>query len=377
LEEKSYQEELKGKEKVKESTSVLVESRKLLKRKYGRVYVSYNKPFTLKDVEKEIGKSENTTSIVANNIVRKISEVAVVTPFALSTLAMMLLSVKGFSKKMLLNEIENLYNFLDQLNVQLSSTLQRKSNFGQIVDYVIDSYLSDNIIEEITTENSEDENSEIFYMLREENRARIGFYKNSIIHYFVPLAYYSLALLHKHRPGSSINRKELNKEYEFIEELFSMEYIYSKDDIGNGLNIEDKIIGYMEREGLVKTNRKEIELIPDKIDLLKFYAKIIQDCFESYMIVSTTLLDVSAKIEKKPLVKEIRKNGMKMLKMGDVKLAESLSQPNYNNALGKFVGEGVLLEEAIDRRRVQFEIVDMNRIRETSERLRGYLKNLG
>ncbi|HOD16701.1 MAG TPA: 1-acyl-sn-glycerol-3-phosphate acyltransferase, partial [Spirochaetota bacterium] len=49
LEESSYHMELKGKEKEKESTSNFVKSSSLLKRKYGKVYLSFNEPFSFRE----------------------------------------------------------------------------------------------------------------------------------------------------------------------------------------------------------------------------------------------------------------------------------------------------------------------------------------
>jgi hypothetical protein len=46
--------------------------------------------------------------------------------------------------------------------------------------------------------------------------------------------------------------------------------------------------------------------------------------------------------EKKDLIMEVRKNGIKMFHLGTVKLPEALSLPNYNNAVLMLEESGII-----------------------------------
>ncbi len=375
LEEASFQEELRGKKKVEESTSALVESRKLLRRKYGRVYITFNKPFSLKEIKEEFGDVSNMPSIVANKIINKIYEVTVVTPFALTTTAILLSSVKGFSKRMLENKIINLYDYLVFSHILLSDSLLRKKNIETIVEYVLESYLDDHIIEEISLEESgAEEKLEDLFILREENRTRIGFYKNSIIHYFIPLAYYSLVLLDLNRADSHIDRDALDSGYAYMRELFKWEFMIS-DDEENGSKTSDRIYEFMVYDKLLMVEGERIVINSERLEVLQFYAKILRDYLESYLIVLNTLLNVKrGRVGRRDFIRDVRKRGIQMFHLGEVQLAESLSLPNYNNAVSKFADCGILKEMGVGTKDIELELIDRQRGEELVVTIKKYLE---
>jgi glycerol-3-phosphate O-acyltransferase len=375
LEEASFQEELRGREKTTESTSALVESRKLLRRKYGKVYITFNKPFSLKEIREEYGDVSKLPPIVANKIINKIYDVTVVTPFAITTTTILLLSVKGFSKRMLEDKIINLYDYLVFSHVMLSDSLLRKKNIETIVDYVIESYLDDHIIEEISLEEAgTEEKLEDFYTLKEENRTRIGFYKNSIIHYFMPLAYYSLVLLDMSRAGSHIDKDTLETGYRYIKDLFLREFMLS-DDGEAEMRTSDRIYEFMVYEKLLIVEGDRILINADRREVLQFYGKIVREYLESYLIVLKALLPVKREsINRRDFIKDVRKRGIRMFHLGEVQLAESLSLSNYNNAVSKLADYDILREEGAGTKDSELRIVDQSKAQELSDRIREYLE---
>lgn len=379
LEETSYVEELKGKEKEAESALSMMESSRLLSRKYGKAYISINAPIRLKEIAEKAHRGENIPEVVAQDLIRRINDVTVVTPFALTTTALLLSSVKGFSKKILYSRLVNLYTYLVYNNVTLSESLMRKSNIDEIIDYVIKSYQEDKIIEELKIGESRKSGKEVvgdLFALREENRSRIVFYKNSIIHYLIPLAFTSLGLLCADKRGD-INKKAVKDDYQFIKDFFSKEFVYSRKDEAVESSVQS-VRGYLLFESIVAKKKNRIIINPDRTEDLLFYSRIIQDYLESYYIVLDTIINTEAgHLNRRELLLDIRKNGIRMFHLGEVYLAEALSIPNYNTAMAKFIDEGIISEKVLGRKNVEVEILDREKAKVLAARLKSYISIIG
>jgi glycerol-3-phosphate O-acyltransferase len=353
----------------------MMESRKLLSRKYGRAYVTFNKPFSINDI-KAFGIEKNEVPVmVANTVIKRINDVTMVTPFSLATTAILQASVKGFSREMLIERIHGIYDYLVSVHVKLSDSLQDRANIDEIVDYTLASYLQDKIIEELRVEGGKKkEVVKDFYVLRENNRARIVFYKNSIIHYLLPLSYASLALLEAQKQGSNEAAKA-GAGFSFIKELFSSEFVYEVEKSDDSLPIPAGVRDYLVSRSCITAQGDSITVNGEKIEDLKYYAKIIQDYLESYLVVVQTFLDHRMRrLYRRELITDIRKNGVRMYHTGVIRLSESLSMPNYQNALDFFTKSGILTERAVSSKHVEVTSIDKDRALVIYERIKGYLE---
>lgn len=376
LEESSYVQELKGKEKESESMATVVESRKFLKRKYGKVYVRFNKPFSIGEIRSEGRDSHATSAIVANTVIRKINEITVVTPFALTSAAILLTSVKGFSRTMLAERIAGIYDFFEFSHVSMSDPLRVKGDVPQIVDYVIAAYLQDKILGELRVEGSKKKKEVLkdFYVLKEDDRARIVFYKNSIIHYLVALAFGSLALLTARKKGN-LSDSALREEYIFIKDLFSNEFMYAESDNADSLPVPDKIFNFFLMKSYISRADYATVLNEDKLEDLKYFSKIVQDYLESYFIAVHTIMNQRPRRQgRREVIADIRKNGVRMYHTGEIHLSESLSLPNYQNALSRFVQEGIAVERVVSPKQVEITLADREKCRALYDRIKGYLE---
>ena len=198
LEESSYHLELKGKEKEKESTSNFVKSSSLLKRKYGKVYLAFNEPFSYKEYRDRHGEGQDVTDSLGEFIGKRISEIVMATPFSVASAAMLQSSAAGFTREILKERISILRDYLGSAGVRMSEDLSSAGSADAILDYVLASYLQDGIIYEPTAGVSKGGAREVLaglYTLNENERSRINFYKNSILHYQLPVSYLAVPLL--------------------------------------------------------------------------------------------------------------------------------------------------------------------------------------
>ncbi len=376
LEERTYVQELKGKQKKNESVSSVLESRHFLKRKYGKVYVSFNKPFSIKEIMDSPSRSLSTAEQTANTIIRKINEVTMVTPFALVTAAILLCSVKGFSRNVLEERVGALLRYLRHLGVHMSESLEKQADINEIMDYVLTSYLEDRIVEEMQVQGAK--NREVIkdhYVLRDDNRAQIVFYKNSIIHYFISISFSCLALLAlRARGGGALSGEDLRAEYYRIRELFSRDFLYADwDDCGEDF-IPPRVSDYLRCEGLIGVEGGSCTVNEEKTEDIRYLAKICQDTLESYLIVARTLVDRRiSRIGRRELITDVRKEGVTLYHSGIVRMSESLSMSNYNTALERYVEAGVLKEQPSGSKHTEITMLDRDLAQRIAEQLKTYL----
>jgi glycerol-3-phosphate O-acyltransferase len=268
-----------------------------------------------------------------------------------------------------------LYRYIAFINAPMSETLQRKANLENIIETALQAFLNDHIIDKLKEEKAEAASD--FYVINEDQRPRIVFYKNSIIHYLIPIAFYSLAIVHLQR-NNALTSSSLREEYDRIKKIFSAEFIYSSYKEGEGVDAEDAMLDYFETEGLITNENGEVRPGSDSENRLRIFATIIRDFLESYFIVLHTITSTGKRPAlKRDIVQNIRKNGIRLFHTGDVRLMEALSLPNYNTALTMLVQLGIAKETYLGRKGSEFEIVDRTGLKELFDTVNAYLVSLG
>jgi glycerol-3-phosphate O-acyltransferase len=371
LEENSYAQELKGKSKSKETMGSVVKSSKVLWRKHGMVYVNFDKPFTLKEIEAEGVKGDKRVSEVANRIIKGINRVTAVGPFSLATTAMLLMSVKGFSRSGLVEKMKLLHDHFSYTGVRIYEKTNEPQNFDDILEHVFKSYLEDKIIEEIKFEDGQ--NLGDMYLIKEENRARIAFYKNSIAHFLISISYTSFSILVCRKKGPEILISDIAEKFDFLKKLFFREFIYTEEILNHDIAIE-KSLSYLTKRGIINVKDNTITIRDEKNDEISFFARTIIDMLESYH----ATLDVVEKLYKKKipskdLILDIRKNALKLYHLGAITLPESLSTPNYKSALQMLKDEDILTEEPAGKKATVYFVKDQVAPRKLKEGIEQFL----
>jgi glycerol-3-phosphate O-acyltransferase len=371
LEENAHVKEIKGKEKEAESIKSMVKGRKVLKKSYGKVYVSFGEIFTLKEISLDNAEEKKLPAEIANKIFNRINEVTVVTSFALTACAILLLSGRGFSGEALKAIVIRLFDYLVYSKASMSEALQDRSNIDEIIKHVLHTYLFDRILEQLKIVDKRKEvHIDDFYILKDDNRTRIGFYKNNIIHYFIPAAFVSCAILCNAKNGKA-GQDDVKAGHEFLKDLFSREFVYS----GKDENI-NAVLEYLISESIVIKNEEGgIDIKDNRINDLIIFSKMIHDQLESYYVVIKTILDLKEiRIKRNKLLITVRKTGYRMYHLGRLSLAESLSVPTFINAIDRFSNAGILKGGDRLRDNVEVDIVDLEKAKEFENRITGYLK---
>jgi glycerol-3-phosphate O-acyltransferase len=346
LEENSYLKEIKGKEKTKESTSGFIKSRKLIQRKYGSVYMGFTEPFSLSEARELFKKEKNITNIddltveLGYFIVKKINEAVVVTPFAVTTAALLNTTERGFTRGKIKERLGMLLTYLRKTDYKLSEVIKTDDNIDPIIDMVFNSFMGDGIISRVSlgqdnikdTDNTGDD----LYIIDHDQRGRISLYKNSIIHMTLPLNMVALAIIIT-ASNNKTSRESIISEYEKIRDAFVKDFVYA-DFMYDANGVFDFAVNHFVDEKILSADSKGVSFAEDGAEKLKFFAGMIQDYIESYLVVLTAISDSdNSGLSMKEFVTEVRKTGTRMYHLNLIQCSESLSVINYNNAIDRFI----------------------------------------
>lgn len=373
LEESSYHLELKGKEKERESTANFVKSSSLLRRKYGKVYLAFNEPVSLQEFRERLPEGKDLMEALSYHLVAKIAEIVVVTPFSLVTAAMLQSSARGFTRDLIKKRIKTLYEYLAFAKVRMVDQLTSMENFDSIIDYTIDSYAKDGIVGEALAGGSgEAQVVEGLYIINENERSRINFYKNTILHYFTPVSFISLTLI---AADGVAEESSLKENFAELQRLFSREFIYP-DSFRDSSSLIERNCAYLEGQLIVSRGEGRVAISDNGKDDIALFAKGLQDFLESYFIVFDCVAQSGSRMSRRELIHEIRKNGIRLFHLGDVKLPESLSMPNYENALAFLEDQGLVTTTTTGRTQQMVDVKNLDGIKALRTMVEKYLKPL-
>ncbi len=160
--------------------------------------------------------------------------------------------------------------------------------------------------------------------------------------------------------------------------MFSSEFVYSTYEESNETVLDEGMLEYLRTEAIVETDGEDLRIRDESLDTLRFFARIIMDYFESYLIVIQSIVEQKKmKAGKREFIQEIRKNGIRLFHTGNVKLMESLSLPNYTNALKMLSNEGIIREITAGKKNPEYEILNRTGAETMLEKINSYLYLLG
>jgi glycerol-3-phosphate O-acyltransferase len=341
IEEKSYLKELSGASKTPENTTDIIKTSKILRKRYGRVYLNVGEPIIMKSYlesqEKQItqmtvDERQSLYRKIGYEIVLEINKVSVVTPFSLVAAVILSHDRRGISYSELLNILNEFYEYLSMKKVKFAETF---ANREKAIADALNIFVQSGFISKIAAEEDEEEEmQEVVYSLKEEKRLNLEYYKNNILHFFVPLSFVATSMLKSSEDLTPLSR--IMGDYKFLKKLLWNEFIFdeSKDDAEEVNEVlaylyDRKMVISVERDGQIW-----IEIKGRGSRKLKPFADLIHNYLESYWIVMRSCLYMKkGPLIKKDWLKKIRTLGNRMYQKGEVLRPEALSQSNYTNVI--------------------------------------------
>jgi glycerol-3-phosphate O-acyltransferase len=361
LEESAYLQEIEGGKKEDENIWQLLKARRFLKKRYGKIYLKFQEPFSLRETLEERGtplremnsKEQNTlVRELGYRVLNGIDRASVVTPHALVASALLNMPKQYFSYSELLELVDTYMIYLMSQKATLADTLLYESVYA--IEQALESYVNRKFVEKTSqtstpkdVENNETEPlpSEDRYRIIENKRANLEYYKNNSISFFVPAAYTALAILGK--DAFQFSASDLHSGYKFLQDFFQNEFALDVDKTPE--HYIRKTIKIFIDEAIIIPH----PMLPDSYNLtsagfrkLKLFAAFLKTFFESYWIVLNFFIRQPAKeLSPKDRLKKVQSRGNRMYKRRLIERPEALSKIYYMNALDYFSSQGIKSSE--------------------------------
>jgi glycerol-3-phosphate O-acyltransferase len=347
VEEKSYLHELGGGQKETENLWQVIRARKLLKKRYGKIYIQFHDPFSMNHLlstqERLLAemKPKEVNSLIRKlgyRIINAINRVTVVTPHAIVAGAILNVSKDSFSFSQL-QAVNDIYlKHLKAQNIKLSDTLA--SEHERAFEQVLDIYCQRKFVE-ILPQSKAGSQTERQFTINETRRLYLEYYKNNCVAFFVPAAYTAMAILEQN--AFRFSASDLHAGYAFWQDFFAYEFAYDVDSSPE-YNVRKSIKAFID-SGIVNphpTLPDTYDITPAGLRQLNLFALFLKTFLESYWIVLSHYIRNSQEaIKTKDRLKEIAARGNRMYKRKEVERKEALSKVSYQNAVEFFASKGI------------------------------------
>ncbi len=338
-EEKSYIREQEGMPKEKESFGQIVKARGLLKRKYGRIYIRVDEPFSLKEYMAR-GVSEDLEGRLALDLVKGINRVTPVTSQALVSTAILARHRRGFHTEEMHHTLEEFIEYLEYEKAPLCDSL---NDLEETLPETISLLTNWKVLRTV----QEPGKSGPYYSLNPQKLRELEYYKNSIVHFFLPISLVASSIL-----ATSVERvslESLKQLSSFLTDLLKNEFVLS-DNPDNQRDVLATTLEFLVQAGLLRREQDPDQWVLTRtgFDTLPMWASLIKSFLEAYWIAAKVLIESGGETKKKPeLLKRMRSLGQEFLKSGLVDYPEAISQITFKSALS-FYGQKFHLPQEIE-----------------------------
>jgi glycerol-3-phosphate O-acyltransferase len=360
LEEKAYIRELEGGKKSPENLRNMLKIGKFLKKKYGKIYLNFNSPISLKDFldeqEEDLARSapplaaessytKTTALTLGRKMIGDINQVTVVTPHAVLAGAILNCGQKRFYSSQLFTVVDTYMNHLLSQGANLADTLiiDRSTTFL----HVLDTFVQSKLLEKSTTEFSTTTRSNPLFKISDSRRPGLEYYKNNSIICFIPGAYTAMAILCK--DAFQFAASDLYESYQFLQDLFADEFILP-DDAPYTDVIRKTLKAFIDDAILVPhpTLPETYNLTSAGYRKLYLFAAFLGPFFDAYWVVLNYMRRYAKQpvYEIKDYLKKIQSLGSRMYKRNEIMRKEALTRLNFRNAVNCFASRGLTHPEA-------------------------------
>lgn len=348
-EERAYARELSGEKKKSESMGDVLRAGKVLRHRYGRVYVRVGEPLSLCESltrldkpwdELDRGRRGEWLQHVGERVLHRINEEAVVLPTSLVALAMLAHHRRGIRRSALEARVERFRSFLERAGAKMSASMAWP---GWATEQALERFLEGKKIASF-----EDEEGPV-YQLAEQSRVTLEYYKNSLLHFFVPASLLALSFrpaLREHGiPASGVPQGGIPVElapavrrFHGLAWMFRYEFVFDPEASAGAL--VDQGLEQLVAHGALARDGERLRLVD--AERLQELAELLLSYVESYWVTLHAAHGLAdRKLPAKELVDAIGTVGRGVFAVEEIRRAEALSAVNLRNAVRAFKEEGI------------------------------------
>ncbi|MEQ8164374.1 MAG: hypothetical protein ABRQ34_12750, partial [Smithellaceae bacterium] len=201
------------------------------------------------------------------------------------------------------------------------------------------------------------------YSLESSKRLNLEYYKNNILHFFVPLCFVATSMVNSNE-DDFMSLSRIMGDYKFLKRLLWNEFIF--DELKDDVDEVNDVLAYLHNRKMIVPSERDgqvwIEVKGKGKIKLKSFAGLIHNYLESCWIVLRSCLYLKKTSHtEKDWLKKIRALGDRMYSKGEVLRAEALSQSNYTNVI-RFLKDADLIcaveEEKSGKKEVAYKLTE-------------------
>ena len=364
----AYAKELAGAEKQKEDARGLLSSAKLLRSRYGRVYVDFAEPVSLqafrqrrgpdpKDATHEERAPTDDQAVpgraqlivqLGHRIVNGINEVTRATPTSVAALVLLAQPLRGLGEKELYQRADWLIRFLETLRARISTTLtddaEDTSNGPRAgglttrhaaIREAMGRFAAEGKLKMITAPDGE-----TVYQLDDTGRQTLDYYKNNILHFVVPSAIVALATVAQ--PTLPADREQVSATALRLSRLLKNEFSFRVDAAfeENFLQASEALSAH---RVLTIDDDGRWNLTTDSLPIAREFAGLLAPFLEAYRLTAQTLDQVADKsMGARKFVALALAAGRRRAMDGRLVRAEAAMMPSIKTSLAVLRAEGVI-----------------------------------
>jgi glycerol-3-phosphate O-acyltransferase len=349
VESGSYVKELSGADKEKEDVASLVKSSSHLKSKYGKIYVQVADPISLVEhmrrrglVAESMSEEEHRSLVqeIAFRVLYRINQVHTVTPSALLAFALLTHRRRGMSQGDLEERAHWVADWIRTSGHQRFSTTL--DDFPRGLAESAARFARDGLISMRHT------GQELIYSTVERKRLALDYYRNNIIHHFVPASIFTMAL--ESFSVEAVPFDALAPRIRELSRLFKFEFLFRSER-----DFEDVVRGALaelEREGAVREENGFVVKPAEAKDKRAIFKAVIEHYIESYALAAGSLSNLLAGPQpQKDFLSRTLSVGRRLFARGEIELFESINREAIKNAILAFADRGVLKPGPAEGRR--------------------------
>lgn len=343
IEAKAYAHELKGGEKRKEDVGALLSTRKVLRSRYGRVYVDFEEPVSVRVFAAARGyplaqeasappldKQERRQLILrlGHRIVYGINAGTRVTPISVAAMIFLSSPRRGMSAEHLFLRADQVLDYLDHIQARCSRVLAPDTRQTALRE-ALGRFTQDGLITEL-----EAPDGGVVYQVSDEGRQALDYYKNNILHFFLPVSILATAAISLNiAEGAQFGLEALQERALHVSRLLKNDFSFRQDrPLEDNLHEALALLidrGFLSEESTAEGRRYAINNNKD----LGVIASLLSVFFESYRLTAMGVAKLPPTADAKEAVQALLNRAKKLLLEGRVERAEAVSQPLVKTGL--------------------------------------------
>ncbi|KAI9143514.1 putative acyltransferase [Paraphysoderma sedebokerense] len=361
IETESYVNELLGTPKEPESLGSLMNSTSVLNIKWGRIDVRFAKPWSLQEFIADESQRRRPFDPVADQVAKSlllqalgyrvladINDISVIMPTALVGTIILTLRGRGVSRDEIIKKV-------NWLRKQILSKGGRVAEFGNIpTSVIVDRSLK--LMGNDLIGERKDLLETVYYV---KKRFELSFYRNQVIHLFVPEAIICASMYASIKKGGDahlrLERSRLLADITFLSQLLKREFIYppggaeaNMDKTLQGLK-DSNVINYS--NGMAELSDSEKQMDREKFD---FYCFLIWPFIETYWLATMSLFllaipppldSTEAWVDEKLFVEQVQLLAKTLYYQGDLNYFESINKEILRNSWISLEEQGVMQKQ--------------------------------